>query len=141
MKKLLLLLVTLLLVFSCVPEDDDRVQFHIEFVPAVSVELPESFTRGETYEIKVKYNRPTDCHYFDGFYYEASGHIRTVAVQTIVIEDANCEPLVSIAPEESSFNFYCNPTYADNTYTFKFYTGQGSNGAQEFMEVEVPVVQ
>jgi hypothetical protein len=143
MKKLLLLFITLsLFTFSsCSLNDDDRLQFHMEFVPVTAVEMPEYFERGGTYTIDVYYTRPNDCHYFEGFAYEANGNARTVAVQTIVIEDAECQPLPTDAPEKASFEFLCAPQYNNQTYVFKFYQGADANGNQQFLEVEVPVEQ
>ena len=142
MKKLLLLCVTLLLLFACVPEDSDNVKFHVEFIPVQSVVVPESMVKGQTYEIKVNFILPTDCHYFDGFYYEPDFNIRTVAVQSIVIEDANCAPATEDAmPEQKSFNFLCSTLYSYSSYTFKFFQGEDEAGNQQFLEIEVPVTQ
>jgi hypothetical protein len=143
MKKLALLFFALFLIASCSMEEEDNVKFHIEFVPVVSVDLPEHFVRGETYEMKVKYHRPDDCHYFNGFYYDSqpSSNQRVVAVQTIVIEDANCLPVDEQDLEEVSFDFLCSQSYNNTSYVFKFYTGDDANGNQQYLEVEVPVLE
>jgi hypothetical protein len=140
MKKLLLLFVMLSLLISCVPEEDN-LKFHVEFVPVESVEVPETVTPGHTYDIKLKYRKPTDCHYFDGFYYEANGSVRVVAIQTMVIENANCQPLVNEELETASFDFVCSPAYNADSYVFKFYKGEDGAGIQQYLEIEVPVVQ
>jgi hypothetical protein len=143
MKKLLsLLFITLLVVTACSTEDDNRIDFHVEFIPVLSVELPQSVTPGQTYEMKVNFNLPTDCHYFDGFYYMPDGNTRTVAVQTIVINDMDCAtPLDGNANEQKSFNFYCSPGYQYDSYLFKFYQGEDAQGQDQFLEVVVPIVQ
>lgn len=143
MKKLLsLLFIVLLVVTACSTDDEDRIDFHVEFVPVLSVDLPETVTPGQTYEMKVTFNLPTDCHYFDGFYYMPSENTRTVAVQTIVIEDMDCQtPIDGNASEQKSFNFYCSPGYQFENYVFKFYQGQDAQGQDQFLEVEIPIVQ
>lgn len=124
---------------ACVPEDDNRINFHVEFIPVQSVELPEFMAPGYTYPIKVKFVRPSDCHYFDGFFYQPNGPVRVVAVQTIYIEDASCAPLATDAPEEQSFNVQCPSNYQYDYYLFKFYIGEDQQGNQLFLEQQVPV--
>lgn len=141
MKKLLLLFTAIWLAFSCSPEDDNTVNFRMEFVPVESVDLPQYMTPGQTYQIKVNFRLPTDCHYFDGFFYEAEGTMRTVAVQTIVIENANCTSTIDAGTEEKSFNFLCLPSYTDSSYLFRFYQGETESGEPQFLEVLVPVQQ
>ncbi len=141
MKKILVLLGVLCLFASCSMEED-RLKFDMEFLPALAVEVPEYMQPGQTYEFKVKYNRPTDCYYFDGFYYEQEGDINIVAVQALVIQDADCLPLESPVHEEATFQVTCSPFYTASTYHFKFYKGEGTTaGVQEFLEVEIPVQQ
>lgn len=144
MKKLFLILVALALVFGCVPDDNEnRTNFHMEFLPVTAVDLPQTMSRGETYTIKVNFNLPTDCHYFNGFYYNRSNNTRTVAVQALVIEDNNCtSPADSNVGEQKSFEFYCTPDYSYNYYIFKFYQGVNEETNQdEFLEIQVPVTQ
>ncbi len=140
MKKLILFFVTLLVIASCSLEDNTP-RFHVEFVPIVGVDMPEGFMRGETYEIKVQYKRPTDCYFFDGFYYEEQTGALMVAVQTLVIEDAQCEPLYLMEAEEASFDFTCSPGYANQSYVFKFYTGESETSTENFIQMEVPIIQ
>ncbi len=140
MKKILLLLGVICLISSCSMEED-RVKFDIAFLPAVAVEVPEYMQPGQTYDFKIKYNRPTDCYYFDGFYYEPDGNAHIVAVQALVIRDADCKAIDTLVPEEGTFQVTCSPLYTESSYHFKFYKGENANGDQEFMEVEIPVQQ
>ena len=140
MKKILLLLgVLCIIITSCSIDNGDKLKFHVEFLPVVSVEIPETMQPGGTYEFKVTYSRPTDCYYFDGFYYEPEGNANIVAVQTLVIEDADCQPLTTLAPEVATFQVSCSPDYTASTYFFKFYQGEDADGNQQFMEVYIPV--
>jgi len=143
MKKLGLFLITLLLITitSCSLDGDDTIPFHIEFVTVDTVMAPASVSPGHVYEFTVLYNKPNDCHYFDGFYYEADGSVRIVAPQTIVIEDAECQSLEGEEPETATFDFECKPGYEYDHYLFKFYKGEDAAGNQLYLEVTVPVVE
>jgi len=139
MKKLLLLLAVVVVLVSCSLEED-KLKFHVEFLPVVPVELPEVMHRGQTYTIKVNYSRPNDCYYFDGFYHEMDGLKHVFAVQALVIQDASCEPLDTLTVEEASFDFTCPQNYGESNYFFKFYRGESVVGnSQEFVEYEIPV--
>ena len=80
MKKLILLTLFLLTLVSC-SIDDDQQKYSSEILPIDSYTLPESFKLGETYEIKLKYKKPSDCHYFQGIYYDKDLNIRTIGIQ------------------------------------------------------------
>jgi hypothetical protein len=140
MKKIFVLLGMICLLASC-SMDDDRVKFEMEFLSAVPVELPEYMQPGQTYEFRLQYSRPTDCYYFDGFYYEAEGNSHVIAVQALVIVDAECVSLEGNAPEEAVFQVTCAPNYQLSSYHFKFYQGEDASGVQQFMEVDIPVQQ
>lgn len=140
MKKIFLLLCVIALAVGCAIDDGPDQQFHVEFVPVESVDLPESMAPGHNYEITVHFRRPNDCYYFDGFYYEANDHVRTVAVQAIYIEDASCAPIVSVEPESESFILKCPENYAFDSYLFKFYQGEDEDGNQVYLEREVPIL-
>ena len=82
MKKLVLLLSLLFAFNSCSTDDGDN--FRFELLPVESVEIPNEFTLGETYEITIRYYRPSTCHAFNSFYYEKNLNTRTIAVESIV---------------------------------------------------------
>lgn len=136
MKRIIFIISLVFLLNSC-SMDDDSIDFHYEILSVDSYELPESFVFGQTYPIKIYYKRPTTCHGFDGFYYESHMNIRTIAVQSIVVNQSNCVEISSDEPAlEAILNF--NVVYQD-TYIFKFYKGKDENGQDIFEEVEVPV--
>lgn len=140
MRKILVLLGALFIIASCTM-DDGPLKMQVEFLPALSVEAPKYMTPGGTYEFKVKYKRPTDCYYFDGFYYEPEGDLHMIAVQALVIKDAECQSLESLEPEEATFEVSCSPLYTQSNYVFKFYKGVDEDGNQLFLEVDIPVQQ
>ena len=139
MKKLVsivLLLTASLLAFSSCTIEDDSPNYRFEFIPVESVELPESFEIGKSYEIKVHYRLPSNCHYYDGFYYEKDLNTRTFALQTKVIEGDQCAPIEDGELKEATFDFFVNN---NGSYIFKFYAGKTSTGENSFLEYEIPV--
>lgn len=135
MKKIVLFLCFISLIISCSPENNGP-NVHYENLPIFEVELPSSFSIGETYPIKVWYYKPTTCHGFNGFYYEKDLNIRTIAVQSIVSENSTCQELTNELVEATMY-FYVT---SNGSYIFKFWQGTNSNGENMFLEIEVPVV-
>lgn len=135
MKKILLLLSVLFFFNSC-NIDDNGDDFQYVLLPVESVEIPTEFELGETYIIVVKYYRPSTCHAFDGFYYEKNLNIRTIAVQNIVFNQNNCEPLTNELVEQNLEFHVTN----NGSYIFKFWQGKDSNGQDIFLEYEIPVI-
>jgi len=137
MKKIVFLLLIAISLTSCSLEDDSPNNFYYEILPVESVELPEEFVLGQTYEITVTYLRPTTCHVYNNIYYEAELNQRTVAVVTTVYQNNDCLPLIDQVAEVT-FNFMVN---SNGTYVFKFWQGEDENGNDLYYVVEVPVVE
>ena len=135
MKKLLVLFIlgTLL---SCEINDGNEINFELQIMSVTGVDIPAEFTLGETYEITVDYLRPNGCHEFNDFIIQPNGNTRTVAVVDTVYNDPNC----SVNAEEASvsFNFL---VLSNGPYIFQFYQGTGTNGEDQYLIVEVPVVE
>ena len=134
MKKLLICLFTLS-IFSC-SIGDDTPDTHFEILPVESIVIPEEFDLGVTYEIMLTYIRPSTCHAFNDIYYVAELNERTVAIVTTVFNGGNnCE---EIATElETSFNFKAT---SSGSYIFKFWQGEDDNGEDQYLTIEVPVI-
>ena len=124
-------------VASCSIDDGPDVNFHIDFIAADSVSVPQYMRRGQTYPITMYYKRPDDCHYDDGFYSTREEYTYTVAIQNIVLENNECNPVQSTTANSTSFNFQC-PLESTDSYTFRFYKGEDATGQQQFIEVKVP---
>lgn len=135
MKRFILLFSLIFSLASCSLQDDGP-SFHTELLPISEVEIPQEFQLGQTYTIKVWYQRPSTCHVFDGFYYDKNLNIRTVAVRSAVVHNNDCQEL-SDQLVEASFNFYVT---SNGSYIFKFWQGTNENGEDVFYEVEVPVI-
>lgn len=134
MKKLALLLLVSLVTLSCSVDDPNN--YYYEILPIESFEVPESFDFGQEYTITIFYKRPNDCHANQSLYFEKKDSIRTIAVQSFVIDDGNCNTLPNELPKKGTFKFkVVNAT----PYLFKFYKGHDENGADIFEEVTIPV--
>ncbi|MFC4722938.1 hypothetical protein ACFO5O_11435 [Geojedonia litorea] len=136
MKRIFALCVLFISLVSCSLSDDNSNNFHFEILPVESVVMPEQFTLGETYEIKVSYLRPSSCHIFNDFYYQSNLNQRTIAIVTTVYEDVSCTQAVELV--EVSFNFIVTN---NGTYVFKFWQGEDESGNDIYYIVEVPVVE
>jgi hypothetical protein len=135
MKKIVLFLIVITSFLSC-SLDDDNTTYTYEVLPVDSYVVPASFTLGQTYEIKLKYQKPTFCHIYQGIYYEKNLNTRTIAVQTAVEKNQVCT--MQLPPlSEVSFNFIVSN---NGSYIFKFYKGKDASGKDIFEEVEIPVV-
>lgn len=136
MKRIILLLVTVTLFLSCSVNDDNQDNYQYEVLPIESYTLPENFKLGATYTIKLKYQKPTECHIYRGIYYKKELNTRTIAIQAAVKNNQAC---TTVFPPESevSFDFYVTNT---GSYIFKFYKGKDIDGKDLFENVEIQVV-
>lgn len=123
---------------SCSLDEDPVVNFNVDFLPVVGIDVPESMHPGTTYSFRLYYNRPTDCYYYNGFSTEQNGNDFRVAVSSIVLADNNCQPLAHTEPEVATFEFEC-PQASFQEYTFHFYAGQDTTGEDHYMDITVPV--
>lgn len=115
--------------------DDDRDDFNLEILPIESVDIPDSFTIGQTYPITVTYLKPSTCHLFREFYYDKENNIRTVAVIDYKFLRNDCEDLEDELVE-ATFNFHVT---SNGSYIFKFWQGEDNNGDNQYLTIEVPV--
>lgn len=136
MKKFILFILFITTLTGCSTDNDNQDSYSFEVLPVDSYTLPEKFILGNTYEIKLKYTRPTECHLFQGIYYDKNLNVRTIGIQTAVNTSQVCTQQIPV-PSEVSFNFYVTNT---GSYIFKFYKGKDTAGKDLFEEVEVPVV-
>ena len=135
MKKLLLLSFLICSTFSCDVGDDGTLNYYYETLPIESVNMPEEFQFGNTYEITMTYLNPSDCHLFYDFYYVSEQSQRTIAIITTVFTDLDCE-IYDYNEEEVSFNFQVT---SYDSYVFKFWQGEDDNGNDTYHIIEVPV--
>ncbi len=134
MKKTLFFLMLTLVIIGCSKEDETQV--HYEYVPVNSVQLPTEFKRDSVYDLPFTYVRPSTCHFFDGFYYDKSSNIRTIAFVNGVLEQDNC----TTAPVNPLTEFLRFKPTTEDSYIFKLWKGEDSNGNDIYEEHEIPVV-
>ena len=134
MKKLVALSLALFLFASC--SVDDGYNYSFEVLPVESVDIPDEFTLGEVYPITVSYFRPSTCHYFKEFYYLRENNQRTVAPINYAYESNDCESLTDELVE-ATFNFIVT---SNGSYIFKFWQGEDANGEDQYLIIEVPVI-
>lgn len=132
MKNIIALFTLLILVASCSPDEPEK--YSIEILPVESFVLPDSLELGETHTFKIKYKRPSSCHYFEGFYYKKNLNQRTVGIRASVLQE-NCQTLTGI-PIEVELKFFTSNT---GDYVFKFYKGEDASGNNIYQTVTVPV--
>lgn len=135
MKKIVLFILFITTLTGCSTDKDNQDSYSFEVLPVDSYTLPEKFILGNTYEIKLKYTRPSECHFFQGIYYDKNLNVRTIGIQTAVNTNQVCTQQIP-SPSEVSFNFYVTN---NGSYIFKFYKGKDAAGKDLFEEVEVPV--
>ena len=134
MRKIIVYL-SLILAFSCSLNDDAQ-DYHFEILPVESVIIPNEFVLGEVYEITLTYIRPSNCHAFNDIYYARELNERTVAIIAIVFtNNGNCEEIEDELEATLSFK----PTN-NGSYVFKFWQGEDGNGEDQYLIVEVPVI-
>ncbi len=133
MKKIILLLLVAITIGSCSLSDTPDRDFVL--LPVESVMMPDAYTAGNICRILVKYRRPTQCHIFNGFYYDINENVRTVAIQAVKLNQSNC-PSDTESIYEVPLDF--KPTTAGD-YTFKFWTGVDANGVDQYLVYDVVV--
>lgn len=138
MKKFALLILLTVSLVSCSLDDDRGPNYHYEILPLESFVVPDTFDFGATYQIKLFYKYPTTCHSFGGIYFDRYLNERIFAIQSLVLNDANCQTYDENESElrEANVNFQ---VISKETYLFKFYKGKDAEGNNIFEEIEIPV--
>jgi len=137
MRKIIFLSVmlsALLTLTGCSLEDQEN--FYFVALPITSIEMPVAFELNKTYDIKVKFQRSSDCAFFEGFdVIKEDTMVRNVSViGSLLTDNDNCK---EISQEiEESFRFI---VLYNETYLFKFYQGKDENNESQYLEIEVPV--
>lgn len=141
MKKLVALSLTLLLFVSCSLGDDSlndaSLNYSFEILPIDSVDIPDKFTLGQTYPIKVSYFQPSTCHAFKEFYHLVENNERTIAVINYEFDNGNCQTLTDELVD-ATINFTATNK---GLYIFKFWQGKDASGEDQYLIEEVPVIE
>ena len=114
--------------------DDDQPNFSLEIMSIEAVDVPDEFIFGQTHEISVTYTRPNGCYQFNDFIVSAEGNTRSIAVVDTVY-DETCT--LATVTATVSFDFL---VLSNEAYIFQFYQGEGNDGNDQYLIVEIPVV-
>ncbi|MBC7522894.1 MAG: hypothetical protein H7239_00415 [Flavobacterium sp.] len=133
MKKLICLLAFGLVLTACSVNEEQTYSY--EITPISTVTMAIKYATDSISVIKVKYLKPSSCHLFNGFYYQKDVFNRTVAVETLRVNQDNCQTDgVTIVQKELKFT-----PIAVGTYHFKFFTGTDTAGVDQFLEYDALV--
>ena len=133
MKKIIFALALGLLIASCTLSEEDTSR--LELLPVESVVMPTAFAKDSVTEIPIKYIRPTTCYLFHNFYYDHYDFTRTVAIYAFNLNQSGCQN-DGVTLVEVPLKF--KPTSL-GTYHFKFYTGEDTTGANQYIEYDAIV--
>ena len=138
LKYLLIMMVALTLTVTSCSDDDDvnDHEYHLEYIGVTSADLPDEFIYGLTYRINVTIELPNSCYYYYNQYdYFYEGTSRLIYPIAHVDDNVPCTPNIT----ETTFSI---PVQAlqNETYIFKFYQGEDTNGQDLFLTIEVPVI-
>ncbi len=124
-----------LLLVACQPEGVDS--YSLEILPVAKVELEPDFTfaKDSVTVIPVKYLRPSNCHFYEDFYYEKNDFTRIIAIYNAKLNKDNCQ---NIANDTITVPLKFKPVEL-GTYTLKFWKGTNSAGEDEFFEYQATV--
>lgn len=136
MKKIILVFILGSLLSCDIGSDDDSLNFAREIISIDSVDIPSEFVFGDTVEITVNYTRPNECYQFSSFIFQSDGNTRTVAVVDDVLLNVECSQ--NTVDASVSFDFFVT---SNETYIFQFFQGTSNTGEDQYLIVEVPVVQ
>ena len=136
MKRFIFLFLTILILFSsCSTDSNDDLTITVPvFLAIETTEVPQEFTFGESYPIKVSYILPNGCYSFNDIHYEANGAERIIAVRSTLNNGEACTQ--ATIQQEHTFTLTCNQ---NETYILKFWKGKDSQGKDQYSIVEVPV--
>jgi len=135
MKHFISLFLVAFLVFGC-SDDDNYHAYHLEYIGAVSADVPDEFVQGNTYLINVTIELPNSCYYYYNQYdYFYKGTSRLIYPIAHVDDDVPC----SEAIREVTFSIPVQALQSE-PYIFKFYQGEDEEGQDVFLTIEVPVI-
>ena len=146
MKRIALLMVLSLSLYSCNTDDGPSVAY--EFAEITASDLPEYFELDEEYDINVDYVLPSACHTFAGFeggqgeneendsIFEYS--IRAVSSYDPALTECTVEN-DSLAGSAKAFDKFEINSENYTTIRFNFLSGFDSDDEPEYLTVDVPV--
>lgn len=143
MKKIIFLVLTAMMLGSC-SVNDDSTNIEYALAPITGNDLPDSFEVGETYQVTVDYQLPSECYTFTGLDARMKGRTtpddrRTIYVAAISYtnpDDTSCDDTAEGDEGSSKFSILITE---EGEYEFNFWIGEDENGDPEYQTVTVPV--
>lgn len=132
MKKIVLSFILTFAIVSCTPEGEE---FSLDVLPVAKVEMQTAFARDSVTNIPVTYLRPSNCHFFEDFYYLRNDFTRVIAIYNSKAIKESCQTLENDSIE---VNLRFKPAEL-GTYTLKFWKGVDASGQDEFFEYQAVV--
>lgn len=129
-KKALTGIIIVLFVMSCSLPDEQGDTVSFELVKIIDVDMPATMQLGQTQDIIITYEKPTQCHFFNGFQVVSENNDRRVSTVMNVLSSPACLPLIDVHETE---NLAFRPVNL-GTFYFKFYTDINSNGEAIYLE-------
>ncbi len=124
------------LLFGCSNDDNNYHEYHLEYAPVISADLPDEFIQGRTYRINVTIELPNSCYYYyDQYDYFYEGTSRLIYPVVHVDDDVPCTLNIT----ETTFSIPVQALQSE-PYIFKFYQGEDAEGQDMFLTIEVPVI-
>jgi len=134
MKKIFFLMLIGFSLISCELNDSND-GYSIVVLPVAKVEMQNAFAVDSITNIPVKYLRPSNCHFFEDFYYEKNNFTRTIGIYCSKLNKDNCQ---SFENDTIAVPLKFQPTEL-GTYQFRFWKGVDAQGQDVFEEHEVVV--
>ncbi len=134
MKKIFFLFLLGISLISCELNNYDD-GYSLELLPVAKVEMPLTFAKDSLTNIPVKYLRPSNCHFFEDFYYQKNDFTRTIAIYCSKLNKDNCQ---SFQNDTIEVPLKFRPTEL-GTYQFKFWKGVDVQGQDIYEPYQVEV--
>lgn len=144
MKKLVIILLSVVTFSSCSINDDNDPVAEYELAAITGNDLPETFEFGESYTITMDYVLPSQCHSFaavDARRASSTGEERRqiyVAAVSTFISSTQCNEDVVGNTGTTTFNILIDET---EDFKFYFWTGFDAEDKPIYTEVTVPVAE
>ena len=132
MKRYFILLLTVITFSSCNNDEDN---YHFEYVPVVTADVPEEFVYGQTYRLIIDYDMPNNCYSYYHYDYIYDDMARVIKPIAIVNDSQNCDD----NSYQGSFFIFVQALQSE-PYIFKFWQGVDENDEPIYLTIEVPVI-
>ena len=126
----------LFILYSCSTKEDNTL-FNFDIIAITEVEVPVEFEINSMAEIKTYYIQKSLCHvFYDYIFRQIKENEIEVYLAETYIENGECK-------EENYTVLRSFQIEIENyeTYTLKFWNGRNEQGENQFITIEVPVIQ